>query len=1068
MKKFFLVLAIFFISIFSILAIYIVKLQSISVENYKLENLKRLEFSSELLKQKSERIFKWMAAISEYPDIIRFNKNGEELLKLFYHAHRHDIKGFSRVSSGMRLLYTFPYYKNAIGKDLSHQEHNRYINKFHCPVLSSPFLAVQGFRTIAALYPVFDEKHLYRGAIGVLLDFDRFVSIFFQNIANDDFSKVFLLDKRGYLLFSNLDIEGSMEKSFYELFNSQRQFINFIEEAKFKNQYTSSFRITDDNNNLLSPGTYVGSFVAFNVSDYNRWTIVSVANTKLLINRYNISLLYVFSIAFIAFLFGVVGYYLYRTILNDREKLRTELQIKTQAIIESENRLRKMFDSMEELVCLVDSDYTIKYINKSMASAIERKVLGDKCYKVYFNRNNPCPSCLINEIKHRKSIIGWRTKLPNGRTYSVNSYSIINRSGKVSILSIMYDVTEKEEIERERERILKAINAADEMIVICDSRKRITYLNEGITRITGSEIKELIGRSYPAVLFSIKRRDIYNQIERRVRQGKTWQGEIHTIRKDGKEITVHASFSPFYEKGELHGYIGLIRDITKERENEIVLRRILEKSPIIVLTLDLSYRVTSANSTFYRLTGWNEDDILEKNIFGVFVREDDREFVSAEINRADGEINKAQPIIRKDRSVIFVSWINLPIVDMNGKRKGTFCIGIDATREKELENRYLQAQKMEAIGRLASGIAHDFNNLLTAIIGNVELAQLDINAHESPIEPLREIKSAAERSEALAKRLLLLSRKDFETTLDILNCNEIIENMKSMLSRIIRENIRLELRLDDSLYKIKGIRSQIEQVFLNLIVNASDAMPEGGKITVITENINNYNEGKNYIKITVEDDGVGMNSDIIEHIFEPFFTTKARGKGTGLGLATVYGIVKNHKGDIQVKSIEGKGTRFEIFFPTISERELNEESDRKRDFLNRESDTKLEGKGKRILIVEDEESIRRILVKSLEKYGYVIDEMENGIKAMEKIRKNPSFKYDLLITDVIMPGMGGKELYDNVIKIFPDIKVIFMSGYEDGNLETLNFNSDSLKFIRKPYRLENMISSIVDMLHTEK
>ncbi len=1074
MKKYISILVIFFIVIFAVITAYLIKVERIAVENFKSSNIKNIQFSSSLLRQKIDKVFYWLRVVSGYPDIVNFNDRGKKLLKTLYLPQGHTVRGISRVSKDMKLIYTYPD-ESAIGKDLSAQTHNQYIHRYHRPVLSSPFKTVQGYRAIVAEYPIFDKKHNYMGGIGLLFDFDKFVSHYLQNIDSNRYCKILLLDKRGYILFSNyLDALGEPLEDV--LSNSEEELLNFIAKAKREDRYTGYFSVSGQK--------CIGSFIAFDVSGYNRWIIISYAELSDIFRGTNVNLFYVISISILVIIFGLISYYIYRMILDERKRLHEELRNKTQSLVESENRLRLMFDSLDELVSLVNHEYTIEYANESMISALGYDPTGNRCFEAYGGRKEPCSECTMKKVLKGKSVIGHEIRfVKNNRYYLTNNYPIKNPDGNLSQLSIMYDITEVKKLELERQQIFRAINNAEEMIVICDKNMRIKYLNEAYTQITGFSTHRIIGKSYRAVLDYIGRRDVYRAIDAAVRKRQPWKGEITARRRDGSEIIVYASFSPLYENDTLYGYIGLVRDITKERESEITLRRILEKSPIIILRLNNDYNVTSANTTFCKLTGWEEEDIIGKNIFDVFVRKEDREYVMAEIAKADGEINRAQPIIKKDGNFIFVSWINLPMTDIDGKRYGTFCIGVDSTREKELESRYLQAQKMEAVGRLAGGIAHDFNNLLTAIIGNVELAKMYLEWNESPLEPLLEIKAAVERSEALTRRLLLLSRNESGANFEIIDCNEIISGMEKMFRRIIKENIKLKLDLDSNLARVKGIRSQIEQIFLNLVINASDAMPEGGAIKICTQNVRG-NEGKvREIKITVEDTGVGMDKNVMEHIFEPFFTTKAEGKGTGLGLSTVYGIVKSHKGEIRVSSVVGKGTRFEIFLPCVEwsekstatdvARSSNSSVEHERSKVSSALDEKTNRKrDKRILVVEDENTIRKILVRTLREYGYDIVEAEDGLDALKKITLNGKVKTDfwcdLLITDVIMPGMGGKELFEQIKKYLPEIRVIFVSGYDDGNLNGLLIDGKNIKFIRKPYRVRDIINSIEEMLSWNK
>ncbi len=361
---------------------------------------------------------------------------------------------------------------------------------------------------------------------------------------------------------------------------------------------------------------------------------------------------------------------------------------------------------------------------------------------------------------------------------------------------------------------------------------------------------------------------------------------------------------------------------------------------------------------------------------------------------------------------------------------------------------------MEAVGRLAGGIAHDFNNLLTAIMGNVELAKIAEENDEPLMDYLVEIQNVAKRSAALTKQLLALSRQKIGRKYDFINCNKIIKNIEKMLIRIIREDISLDFNLADNIPLVYADETQIEQVILNLAVNASDALPAGGKINIETICKSN----SEMINIFVHDNGHGIDEDVLPHIFEPFFTTKESGKGTGLGLSTVYGIVRAYNGEISVESKPGRGTTFMVSLPAAGKQRG---SFHKRDISE---PPRLPKKGTgTILIAEDEASIRTMLGSILTKYGYNIITADSGRSAVE-ITKKYGKNISLLITDIVMPGMNGRVLAKKLKVIYPGLKVIFMSGYaEDIPDEMIDEIKGSI-FIQKPYTMENIMGAIAAVL----
>jgi PAS domain S-box-containing protein len=389
----------------------------------------------------------------------------------------------------------------------------------------------------------------------------------------------------------------------------------------------------------------------------------------------------------------------------------------------------------------------------------------------------------------------------------------------------------------------------------------------------------------------------------------------------------------------------------------------------------------------------------------------------------------------------------------------------DLSEQVHLEEQFLQAQKMEVVGRLASGVAHDFNNLLTVIIGHSNLllhwSGLDNTAYRS----IKEITKAAEHASELTRQLLLFSRKQ-EQELKIVHLNTVLNDINKMLERIIGEDIELVYELDPSISAMKADPRQIEQIILNLCVNARDAMPEGGTIFISTHHyksdfipIGSYASllPGSYIALKIRDTGMGIAPELIDRIFEPFFTTKEPGKGTGLGLSTVYGLVRQIEGQIAVESELGKGTTFSVFLPS------NEES---LDLIPAESTISATAKGtETILVVEDEKMLSEYLKQVLEMSGFDVLVAQNGMEA-HKTCMHTLKPLHLLLTDVVMPKMNGIELAKMVSRFHPKMKILIMSGYQEQVQDTRTLHP-SWAFIRKPFRVEELLQTIRDLLDAD-
>jgi len=391
-------------------------------------------------------------------------------------------------------------------------------------------------------------------------------------------------------------------------------------------------------------------------------------------------------------------------------------------------------------------------------------------------------------------------------------------------------------------------------------------------------------------------------------------------------------------------------------------------------------------------------------------------------------------------------------------------IMLDITGQKELEAQFLHSQKMGAIGRLAGGVAHDFNNLLTVIMGCGGLVLMGLREDDPLREDMKEINRAAKTAASLTRQLLAFSRKQILKP-RVLDLNEVVTNLKKMLGRIISENIELETNLAPDLGLVKIDEGQMEQVIMNLAVNTKDAMPQGGKLTLETANVYLDEEYARrhgvklkhgpHVMFAMSDTGVGMDEETQARIFEPFFTTKELGKGTGLGMATVYGIIKQSGGYIWVYSKPGAGTTFKIYLPVV---EGKTEPRQKEEIVLEE----LRG-SETILIVEDDDALRKLACKILEPQGYSILEAKNGIEAL-RISEEHGDQIHLMITDAVMPGMDGRKLAEHLRPLRPDLKVIYMSGYTDNAiLHDLVLNPET-EFLQKPFSSEALKRRVREVL----
>src|ERR1700722_11428516 len=398
----------------------------------------------------------------------------------------------------------------------------------------------------------------------------------------------------------------------------------------------------------------------------------------------------------------------------------------------------------------------------------------------------------------------------------------------------------------------------------------------------------------------------------------------------------------------------------------------------------------------------------------------------------------------------------------HGEVEKLIIVNRDITERRQLEQQLLLSQRLEAVGKLSGGIAHDFNNILGVIIGYSEALQETIGVDDPMREAVDEIEKAGQRAAALTQQLLAFSRKQVLEP-KILDLNSIVADVEKMLRRLIGADVELEIIPDSALGTVKADRGQIEQVILNLAVNARDAMPRGGKLKIETMNADlDENDARrtryvvpgHYVLLQVSDSGMGMSAEVQSHIFEPFYTTKEQGKGTGLGLATVYGVIKQSGGYIWVASEIGKGSRFQVYLPRAEGVAI--------EITRKEPILPAHGLGT-ILVVEDEPSLRKLACKILKDADYEILEAEDGAKALE-VTKQLHDNIDLLLTDVVMPGMNGPELAEKLSIERPQMKILYMSGYTDGAVAAHGVLKPGLVILRKPFSQSQLLQNVGEML----
>lgn len=526
--------------------------------------------------------------------------------------------------------------------------------------------------------------------------------------------------------------------------------------------------------------------------------------------------------------------------------------------------------------------------------------------------------------------------------------------------------------------------------------------------------------------------------------------------KNGGKIGLQVDWN--YQRdgeGKLIGFVAVLTNVTERiaaeealHESETKFRDLVETSQDLIFTFDVEGRFTYLNPAWKDTLGYELQDMLGHH-FSEFKSPTTTESVHGYILEGGTIEGYESEYLSKSNKPVILSFKGKPLYDKDGVIIGTQGTAVDITKQKQVEKQLLESQKMDAVGQLAGGIAHDFNNLLTAINGYSDLLLDNLRPDDPMHHDLSEIKKAGVRAAALTRQLLAFGRKQILQP-KVLDLVEIVAEIEDMLLRLIGEHIDLNFRYDEDLQKIKADPGQIEQVVINLVINARDAMAQGGNITVRLENIalddqacaalGDLHAG-DYAMLSVSDTGSGMNEETLSHIFEPFYTTKGVEKGTGLGLSTVFGIVKQSGGEIKVESEPGKGTIFRIYLPQVEAPIPAEE-------IESLSST-IEG-NETILLVEDEDIIREMLKRVLERLGYTVLVAQHGGEAL-RIAENHEGPIDLIVTDVVMPQMSGHELVQRLVPYRSEMSVLYMSGYDDEMVADQGLANSEEWFLQKPF-----------------
>ncbi|MBW1675852.1 MAG: PAS domain S-box protein [Deltaproteobacteria bacterium] len=762
--------------------------------------------------------------------------------------------------------------------------------------------------------------------------------------------------------------------------------------------------------------------------------------------------------------------------------LRRDLEEKTRELKESEEKYRRIFDDSKDMIYITTREGRLIDVNKAGVELLgydsKQELLDIDSVEVLYH--NPDDRKPFQERIERDSFVkdyAVEFKKKDETRISVLITSTARKDDQGNVLGyegIIRDVTEMKMAQKETEMLMRTVreakeeweetfDAIEDAIFLVDKTYTIQVANKSLAKLVGKDLSDIVGQRCYKLLHGI---DHVPEFCPRPLVVKTCCSQSAELWESNLNRHLRIYYYPIIgKKGEVREVIHVMRDITerqKARQEIEYLASVVRHSQDAIIGTDLNCRVTSWNKAAERIFGYKEEEAVGSFV-DIIVPEKQRK----ECHLFVEEIGEGRNIEHyettrktKDGRSIDMDMTLSPIKDSEGDIIGVSFIARDVTYQKELEANLLQAQKMESIGTLAGGIAHDFNNSLMGIQGYASLMLLKTDPSRPHYDMLRKIESQVQNASDLTKQLLGFARGGRYEPKPT-NLNELIDRSSEMFGRT-RKEIIIHRKFEKDLWTVEADQGQMEQVLLNLYVNAWHAMPGGGSLYIETSNVTldesfakpyDVEPGK-YAKMSVTDTGAGMDDKTQQRIFDPFFTTKEMGRGTGLGLASVYGIVRNHKGIITVYSEKGYGTTFSVYLP-VSEKAITPPTRIAPDKVMKGTET--------ILLVDDEELVLDAARAMLEHLDYTVLVAEGGEEAWALYQENKE-RIDLVILDMIMPGMGGGEVYDRIKALNPDVKVILSSGYSIAGKASEIIERGANAFIQKPFSITGLSHKIREVI----
>jgi PAS domain S-box-containing protein len=765
----------------------------------------------------------------------------------------------------------------------------------------------------------------------------------------------------------------------------------------------------------------------------------------------------------------------------------TEQKQTEESLARAKQNLERTFEAISDGIMVLDNNYTVIRVNKALIKCVgardEKEILGRRCFEIIHGTSTPIGCCphtklLLDGEEHTEEV-----GLPEfKKILRVNVSPLTDQDGNVQgCVHVTRDITERKKAEEDlrssEERFRLIAETTSDIIWCLDDNYHFTYVSPSARETFGVSPDEILGTSI-FDLITPRHKEIVKTavIDRRTQEENlgirtgTVSHEVEGLHKNGNPVWTETRSTPIRDKdGRISGFVGITRNISERKKSEIKLkeserkyRALFEESRDGIYSVLRDGTILDANPSFLDIFGYTEEEMIGENIIKFYADPSARTCFQKEIE-SQGFAKDYEVRFLKKQGIVFYGLITASVVyGESGEIVGYRGIIRDLTIRKGLQQQLLQAQKMEAVGTLAGGIAHDFNNLLQVIQGSADLLLHQKARSDPDYKNLSLIFNAAKSGADLVRRILMFSRKSDISPLS-LDLNEAINHTAEVLSRTLPKMIRIQTELSDNLPRVSADPVQIEQVLLNLAVNAGDAMPEGGSLSIKTDTFDiddtspqkcmGYRLG-NYVKMSVSDTGPGIPPDVLTHIFEPFYTTKMVGKGSGLGLSVVYGIINHHRGYITCQSEMGRGTTFDILLPVNN-------SKPKPGGGNKNLKT-LSG-NETVLVVDDDDRVRLLAKETLETFGYTVLEASNGKDALTIYAEKQDL-ISLVVLDLMMPEMSGRTCLKHLLSINPSVKVIIMSGYSTEDEIQKSKDMGATNFLGKPYKIDEFMKQVREVI----